>query len=43
MILDWHNDRYLAQCLANLQGKHDCGAIPEEEWKKTTDRYPEWK
>lgn len=40
---DWHNDRYLAQCLANLQEKHDCGAIPEEEWKKITDRYPEWK
>ena len=39
----WHNDRYLAQCLANLQEKYDCGAIPAEEWKKITDRYPEWK
>ena len=39
----WHNDRYLAQCLANLQEKYDCGAIPVEEWKRITDRYPEWK
>ena len=40
---DWHNDRYLAQCLANLQEKYDCGAIPEEDWKKITDKYSEWK
>lgn len=30
---DWHNDRYLRQCLFNLQEKYDCGGIPEEEWK----------
>ncbi len=29
----WHNDRYLRQCLFNLQEKYDCGGIPEEEWK----------
>ena len=40
---DWHNDRYLKQCLHNLQEKADCGAIPEEEWKKITDRWPEMK
>ena len=39
----WHNDRYLRQCLANLQEKYDCGAIPEEEWQRITDKYPEWK
>lgn len=39
----WHNDRYLRQCLANLQEKADCGAIPEEEWKHITDQWPEWK
>ena len=39
----WHNDRYLKQCLANLQEKADCGAIPEEEWKRITDRWPEWR
>lgn len=39
----WHNDRYLKQCLANLQEKADCGAIPAEEWKRITDRWPEWR
>lgn len=39
----WHNDRYLRQCLANLQEKADCGAIPAEEWKRITDVYPEWR
>lgn len=39
----WHNDRYLRQCLYNLQEKYDCGAIPEYEWKKITDRWPEFK
>ncbi len=29
---DWHNDRYLVQCLCNLQEKFDCGGIPKEEW-----------
>ena len=40
---DWHNTRYLMQCLHNLQEKADCGAIPAEEWKKITDRWPEFK
>lgn len=31
---DWHNDRYLYQCLMNLQEKYDCGGISEEEWQK---------
>ena len=39
----WHNDRYLAQCLANLQEKYDCGAVPEEDWKNITARWPEWR
>jgi len=39
----WHNDRYLRQCLANLQEKADCGAIPAGEWKWITDRWPEWR
>ena len=29
---DWHNTRYLRQCLYNLQEKYDCGGIPKEEW-----------
>ena len=32
----WHNDRYLIQCLMNLQEKYDCGGITEEEWMKVS-------
>ena len=39
----WHDDRYLAQCLANLQEKYDCGAVPEEDWKRITARWPMWR
>lgn len=28
----WHNERYLKQCLANLEEKFDCGGITSEEW-----------
>lgn len=30
----WHNERYLKQCLYNLQEKWDCGGIPGDEWLK---------
>lgn len=33
IFADWHNERYLKQCLFNLQEKYDCGGISEEEWK----------
>lgn len=29
----WHNDRYLLQCVINLQEKYDCGGITENEWR----------
>jgi len=32
----WHNERYLIQCLMNLQEKYDCGGISEEEWIKVS-------
>ena len=35
----WHNARYLRQCLYNLQEKADCGAIPEDEWDRITDKW----
>ena len=38
----WHNERYLKQCLFNLQEKYDCGGILEEDWKwiqETFERY----
>ena len=40
LFKDWHNDRYLRQCLYNLQEKADCGAIPQDEWEQITDRWP---
>lgn len=30
---EWHNYRYLKQCLYNLQEKYDCGGITNEEWE----------
>lgn len=38
LFMDWHNDRYLWQCLSNLEEKYDCGGIPEDEWV-TIDNY----
>lgn len=35
---NWHNDRYLRQCYYNLQEKHDCGGITDEEWQRVEDR-----
>ena len=36
---DWHNERYLKQCLFNLQEKYDCGGISKEEWKVIEDKF----
>ena len=30
----WHDNRYLRQCLLNLEEKYDCGGISHEEWQK---------
>lgn len=32
----WHNERYLTQCLANLEEKHDRGGISDDEWTEIT-------
>lgn len=37
----WHNDRYLRQCLYNLEEKAICGGIPADEWQKIYDMYGE--
>lgn len=39
---NWHDDRYLKQCLFNLQEKYDCGGISEEEWKRIEDNFKEY-
>ena len=44
LFYGWHNNRYLKQCLYNLQEKYDCGGIPEEEWQKIVEVYGgEWR
>ena len=39
LFADWHNERYLKQCLFNLQEKYDCGGIPKNEWKIIEDKF----
>ena len=36
---DWHNTRYLRQCLYNLEEKYDCGGISKEEWNNITRNF----
>ena len=36
---NWHTDRYLIQCLYNLEEKYDRGGITPEEWDKICDKY----
>ena len=37
----WHNERYLIQCLHNLEEKYDCGGMSEDEWNKIKDQFYE--
>lgn len=39
IFYNWHNERYLKQCLYNLQEKYDCGGITEKEWKMIEDNF----
>lgn len=32
LFKEWHNDRYLQQCLFNLEEKRHCNGITSEEW-----------
>lgn len=36
---EWHTERYLKQCIINLQEKFDCLGVPEEEWKLIQDKF----
>lgn len=40
LLEGWHNDRYLRQCLYNLQEKFDCGGISDDEWTKIVEKFP---
>jgi uncharacterized protein (TIGR02328 family) len=35
----WHDDRYLKQCLYNLQEKYDCDGISKTEWDPIYNMY----
>lgn len=37
-----HNDRYLTQCLYNLQEKADRGIVSKEDWKRIEERFGEY-
>lgn len=37
----WHNDRYLNQCLCNLQEKYDCGGVTDKEWLVIANKFDE--
>lgn len=39
IYFDKMNERYLKQCLYNLQEKYDCGGISQEEWQKIEDKF----
>ena len=36
---DWHDKRYLRQCLYNLKEKAIAGGIPYQEWLKIVDKF----
>ena len=35
----WHDDRYLRECIYNLEEKAICGGIPYDEWKLIYEKY----
>lgn len=37
----WHNERYLMQCLFNLEEKYLCGGISQEEWDIIVNKFKE--
>lgn len=38
----WHDDRYLKQCLYNLQEKADCGRPTAEEWTIIEENFKDY-
>ena len=41
IFVDWHNTRYLNQCMFNLEEKHDCKGITDDEWNVLLKGYKE--
>lgn len=42
MFTYWHTDRYLKQCIYNLQEKYDCGEINQYDWETIEDNLEKW-
>ena len=42
LMYSQHNDRYLKQCLYNLQEKYDRGIITPQEWQLIYDNFKEY-
>lgn len=38
----WHADRYIKQCMHNLEEKYDCGGVTEEEWKALMSKFSKY-
>ena len=38
---NWHNEKYIRQCIYNLEEKYDCGGITEEDFEKIIRVYKE--
>ena len=41
LFQNWHNTKYLIQCVYNLEEKWDCGCISETDWLKIRAKYLE--
>lgn len=39
LFKDWHTDRYLVQCLNNLQEKYDCKGVTFDEWDRIYHKF----
>ena len=40
---EWHNERYLRQCLSNLEEKFDCGGLTIVEWNEVLLTAEDWR
>ena len=40
LFYNFHNERYLKQCLYSFQEKYDCGMLTDDEWNKIVNKFP---
>jgi uncharacterized protein (TIGR02328 family) len=39
LFKNFHNERYLIQCLYSFQEKYDCGMLSDDEWDKICNKF----